>query len=207
MKKTAFFFLLSILSGGLFAQLSFSPIVAANYSKATTNRTEFKTSGVLRYTLGVQPVYHFNEKMAVGLGLQLSTKGYKDDAGMYRLSEESKFQYLEANPFFEFRPFKSIGIIAGGNVAYLNSFEYKFEGEWQKPVSGKNYSQKWDIQLAGGLRYYLGEAFVSLLFSQSFLPFEKIYFTDANGETTGSLKEYHQSISLGAGYNFQLKKK
>lgn len=207
MKKLAFFFLLSTLSSSLFAQFTFSPVVAGNYSKARTNRTEFTTSNAIRYTLGVQPAYHFNEKIAVGLGLQFSTKGYKDEAGMYRLTEEAKFQYLEANPFFEFRPFRFLGIVAGGNIAYLNSIEFKYGGKWQKPVKGSLFSQNWDVQIAGGLRYYLGDAYVNLLFSQSILPFEKINFTDENGTAIYTLKEYHQSISLGLGYNFHLKKK
>ncbi|MBI1226887.1 MAG: outer membrane beta-barrel protein [Bacteroidetes bacterium] len=207
MKKLAFFLTLSLFSIRSFSQLSFSPLVAANFSKASTNKSEFSTSRVLRYTVGIQSSYHINDEISAGLGLQFSTKGYEDNAGAYRLAEAAKFQYFEANPFFEYRPIKFLGVVVGGNVAYLNSLEYKYIGEWQKPVKGHLYSENWDVQIAGGLKYYWGDAFVSLLFSQSILPFEKIFFTDANGITTSSLKEYHQSISLGVGYNLHLKKK
>lgn len=207
MKKTVFFSLLSFLSGSLFAQFTISPVVAANFSKISVNNKDFKTSPVLRYTLGVQPVYHFSEKTAVGLGVQLTTKGFKDGPGVYSLDEESKFQYVEVNPFFEYRPLKFLGVIAGGNIGHLNSYEFKYGGVWQKAKHDLIAHKKWDVEFAGGLKYYLGDAFVSLLFSQSILPILELDFTDENGNPISALKEYHQSLSLGLGYNFHLKKK
>lgn len=206
-KKTAFLTVLSLCTFTTFAQLTFSPVLAANYSKAKVNKDDFRTSRTFRYTLGVQPVYHFSEKTAIGLGIQLTTKGYKDGAGVYSLGEESQFQYLEANPFFEYRPFKFLGIIAGGNIGFLNSIQSKYGGKWQKPVNNPIFFEKWNVELNGGLRYYCGEAFVSFLFSQSILPILELYFSDENGNPISSLKQYHQSLSLGIGYNFHLKKK
>lgn len=207
MKKTPLVLLFVGLSYHVFSQLTFSPVVAISRARAITNRNEFSTNGVFRYSLGIQPVYHFDEKKAIGLGLQLTTKGHRGSTRGITLGEEVKYQYLEANPFFEYRPVKFLGIVAGGNIAYLNSVEYKYGGKWQEPVYASLFSEKWDLQFMGGLRYYAGDAFIGLLFSQSILPFEKLYFTDENGNPDFTLKAYHQSLSLSLGYNFHLKKK
>lgn len=207
MKKTPLVLLLVGLSYHVFAQLTFSPVVAISRARAITNRSEYSTDGVFRYALGIQPVYHFDEKKAIGLGLQLTTKGHRGSTTGFTLGEEVRYQYLEANPFFEYRPVKFLGIVAGGNIAYLNSVEAKYGGKWQEPVHNFLFMEKWDLQLLGGLRYYVRDAFVGLSFSQSILPFEKLYFTDENGNPVFSLKTYYQSLSLSLGYNFHLKKK
>ncbi len=206
MKQLTFCFLLSFISSGLCAQFSFSPIVALNYSKARASQKEFDSSPVFRYAMGVQPVYHFNEEIAAGLGLQLAMKGYKDKPGGLEIFEETRFQYIEANPFFEYRPFKFLGIIIGGSIGYNTQIEFKFDGKWHDAALQFG-DRKWDIAMAGGLRYYYGNAFLNVNYAQSMVPFNELFFTDENGVSLGKLKQYHQTISFGLGYNFHLKKK
>ncbi len=45
------------------------------------------------------------------------------------------------------------------------------------------------------------------MFNRSVASSSDITYTDENGNPIEYAKEYHQSFSLGVGYNFQLKKK
>lgn len=208
MKKLAFFLAFAFLSLRSFGQFTISPILSLNLSKIkSTNSVLDYASPVLRYALGVQPVYHFNDKMAVGIGLQVTTKGAKDGPGKPNLGVVYSFQYLEASPFFEYRPFKFLAITSGSNIGYFNSLESLYGGHWHKVGNQKLAYKKWNTELSLGLRYNHKGAFVSLQLSQSILPIVEINFTDENGNQLSSLKEYHQSLSLGVGYNFHIKKK
>jgi Outer membrane protein beta-barrel domain len=194
------------IGASLFAQFSIAPLVAANFSKSRTTQNDFETLPVLRYVLGVQPMYHFSEKTAVGLGMHLTTKGYKGKPDIYYVAGETNYQYLEINPFFEYRPFKFLGLQLGGEIGYNTLVEFKYGGSWITP--SKLYKvKKWDAGLTGGARYYSGNFFVSLLYTHGIITFDEINFTDENGLPVFKLNQYHQTLSLGVGYNFQLKKK
>ena len=207
MKKLAFFLIALSATVSLHAQFTISPTAGGSLATVHYNfPEEFKTQPVYRYFAGIQSSYSFSEKFSTGIGLQYATKGYETDAANPVWNSEAKFKYLEIMPFAEYKILRPVGLIAGGSIGLLLDEKYKgANGGWNSPII--DIANPVDISGTVGLKFYLNELFLSLMFNRSLVSASDLNYTDENGEPIGNAKQFNQSLSLGVGYNFHLKKK
>jgi len=206
MKKLVFCLFALTVVISLSAQVAVSPILGVSINNVKHTFPEnFNTKSVLRHFMGVQGSFGFSEKFSVGLGLQYATKGYESNTNSIWRTE-ALFKYLEFMPYTEYKPIRFVGIMAGAGVGLLLDEKYRASnGPWNS--SGFNLLKPVDISGTVGLRFYLSKLFLGLMFNRSVASSSDINYTDENGNPIGNAKEYHQSLSLGVGYNFHLKKK
>jgi hypothetical protein len=207
MKKVAFLFVMtSFFSGQVFAQLSFSPIIGGSLTNVNKSFYTNKPNPVPRYAIGGEARYKFGEKISIGLGLQLATKGFENEGeGNENFMEEACFKYFEVQQFIQYKPLKSLGILLGGSVGFLNKEEYKINGKWIDPDNSLVKNK--EIAALIGVRYYYKNAFLGLNLCHSIVPITEFYTTNGSGTTLSKSNQFHQSLLLYAGYNFELKKK
>jgi hypothetical protein len=194
---------LIFLSIGLFAQWYIAPNMGLSIS---TSRFDFGDSKYMNYVprvfAGVQVGYGFSERFGVGLVSQYAGKGYKTE-GVNSIPLELKYDYIEVNPFAEYKPFPFMGVVMGPSFGFLRGFSVKLNGD---PVNGidPNLLKDKDVGVVAGLKFYWKDLFMNFTFNRSILAVSETKFTDENGNTIGTGKEFNQSFRLGVGYNFQL---
>ncbi|MCU0347783.1 MAG: porin family protein [Saprospiraceae bacterium] len=161
-------------------------------------------SPLLRYFAGIQANAHFSEKIIGGLGLQYQGRGFKHDLESPLEDVEWKLNYLTFTPNIEYKPLPSLGIQAGASIGLklnerLNDDDITSLFEYAKPI---------DIGGMLGLKYYFNEnLYLNLSYFNSLVSISDIEVTDENGNTSeDNLRTLNQSLSLGVGYNFYLKK-
>lgn len=206
MKKMMVCASLLFLSFGLYAQWSIAPNVGYSLSTSKINYDYwFDYKYTPRISAGVQTQYGFSGKFVMGLGLQYTAKGFRTrgaDGGIL----EMRLDYIEAIPTVEYKPFDFMGIVLGPSIGYLMDVDYKEDSsKWTDPFT--NFYNDMELGAMAGLKFYWKDLFLNLTFNRSLLTVTNINFTDENGNTIKTGKEFNQSFRLGVGYNIHLRKK
>lgn len=145
--------------------------------------------------------------MALGLGMQYSTKGYgtPDDADPL-VFLPARYNYLDFLPNFEFKPWSFLGIFAGANVGVMLSDQYYDGDSWEDPAFDDLVNH---LDFGGfiGAKAYWKNFYIKAHFNRGFTPVIDVTYTDENGQEIDNIRIFNQNIQAGLGYLIPLKKK
>jgi hypothetical protein len=201
MKK--FIFILLLLPGAAFAQLSFGVKAGLNlndvYMKVPQNfyGNTIQGDGIdpnLGFHLGVFAKIDLSKKFAFIPELQYIRKGFDFSNTDDRLN----LNYLELPLMFSYSPIKLIGIELGPGIAYqlaanVHTSSHTIDmSDW--------YDEKFDVNLNVGVRVYLTQRFsVGARYSYGFTSISQIYLT-YDGIRLENTDEYNRNASLSVYY-------
>lgn len=201
---------LLFLSFGLFAQWTVAPVVGGTLSNITSPKElGFPNSKALpNFSLGFQGKYDISERFGIGLALSYVGKGFRYELNLPPILESSiGFRYFDATVFAEYKPIKQMGILLGGGYGLLKEERFKIDGQVQDHPTSFQLAEDHEINATAGLRYYFEHFFLSVTYNCGLSPVIELIATDGNGEKLYDAASYNQTIQVGVGYNFHLKKK
>lgn len=201
MKKILFSaFALLFVHTLLHAQFGLGVSAGLNAGRSIYVNRPWKTSPALNYFAEIRPVYHFSSRWSAGLGLQFSQKGHAPAPGGI-VPADLRLRLIDLLPALEFQVADYLGIYGGMNVGFKLSEEWKFSGEWEKPVFVELINQV-DIGALIGVRLYYGNFCFSAHYNRSLVSVDDIIFTDENGNDIEESKMLLENAQVGVGYVF-----
>lgn len=204
MKKILFlFFAFSLVHTLLHAQFGLGVSGGLNAGKSIYVNRPWKTSPALNYFAEIRPVYHFSPRWSAGLGLQFSQKGHVP-APRGITPADLRLGLIDLLPAVEFRVVDYLGIYGGMNVGFKLSEEWKFDGQWLKPVF-ETLNQT-DFGALIGVRLYYRNFCFSAHYNRSLVSFDNITYTDENGNAVEGTKMLLENAQVGIGYVFAKQK-
>lgn len=184
----------------LHAQLGLGISGGLNVSKSIYVNRPWKTSPALNYFAEIRPVYHFSSRWSAGLGVQFSQKGHVPATNGI-VPADLRLRLIDLLPAVEFQVMDYLGIYGGMNVGFKLSEEWKFSGEWEKPVFVELINQA-DIGALIGVRLYYRNFCFSTHYNRSLVSLDDITYTDENGNDVEESKMLMENVQVGIGYVF-----
>lgn len=208
MKKIALLAIITCATISAYAQFSIGPVFGASLTNVSENHSSIQnddsTLPTFHYYAGIDVSNRFSKKIIGSLGLQYQARGFKYDVVSPVEDIEMSFNYLSVIPNIEFKPLPSIGITAGASIG----FKLSERSNDDDITSLFEYANPIDIGGMLGLKYYFNENFyLNLSYFNSLVSISDFEVSDENGNISeDKLRSLNQSLSLGVGYNFYLKK-